>query len=462
MLFAIIDIEASGGSPKRDRVVDIAVFLHDGTQVVDSFSTLINPGVRISPFITKLTGISNEMVADAPTFAEVAEKINAITQDAVFVAHNVQFDYLYVRNEYKRLGINYMRPKLCTIDLARRVMPGHTSYGLDTLTTDLQIPVTNRHRAEGDARATVHLFDLLLLRDAEQAQINALLQQTNKQPNLPQHIPLESIEALPEEAGIFYFYDNTGKVIYIGKSADIRRRVFQHFIETTEVNKLYRMVRRISNVSFQETGSELLAALLEIAEIRRLKPTYNRSQLAKIYRYGIFKTINEQGYIQLELRRKQRHEPVAPIAHYERELHAQLSLAERIEKNQLCPCLCGTQNLPKGDAVCSNVQEKQCKGAAMGLEKSTEYNKRVEKALKDMQMPYPNFLLLDEGRSYNEKSVIGVKNGFLYGYGFIDQSTQLSAAEICESLQKIPPHPETIKLLLNWFKKHPNEKLIKF
>lgn len=463
MLFAIIDIEASGGSPKRDRIVDIAIFLHNGTQVIHSFSTLINPGVKIPPFITKLTGISNAMVADAPTFAEVAEQINNITQDAIFVAHNVQFDYLYIRNEFKRMGINYMRPKLCTIDLTKRVMPGFTSYGLDNLTTELAIPVKNRHRAEGDAEATVQLFDLLLKNNNSQKQMDDLLLQTNKQPHFPQQIPAESIEKLPEETGIFYFHDNTGKVIYVGKSADIRRRVFQHFTETTEANKLFRMVRRISDVTYQETGTELLAALLEIAEIRRLKPTYNRSQLARVYRYGIFKTIDERGYINIVLRKKQRSEPVAPIAQYEREIHAQLSLTDRIEKNQLCACLCGnTEGMSKDNNTCSKVTQNQCKGAALGLEHQNSYNKRAEKALKDLQFPHPNFLLIDEGRAYDEKSVLCIKNGLLYGYGFIDQNNQLSVEDIIESLQTLLPHPEANKLLLNWLKKHPNEKLIKF
>lgn len=462
MKYAIIDIEASGGSPKRDRVMDIAVFIHDGTQIIDQFATLVNPDAHIPPFITKLTGITNQMVARAPRFADIAKQIAAMTEDAVFVAHNVQFDYLYIRNEFKRLGLNYMRPKLCTIDLARRVLPGMTSYGLDNLSTELDIPVEDRHRAEGDARATVRLFELLLATDHSQQCLDELLLRTNHNPALPENIPLSSVEQLPEEAGIYQFIDATGKVIYIGKSADIRRRVFQHFTETTEANKLYRMMRRIADVTFVETGSELLASLLEIAEVRRLKPTYNRAQLAKTFRYGIFKQYNHKGYLQIELRRKNRYDPFPPIAHYERETHARLMLDERIDHQQLCQCLCGDAKArTNADTVCTWFNSKLCQGAGIGLERAQDYNRRAEKAIKDLQFAHPNFLIFGEGRTYTEKSVIAVKNGLIYGYGFIDSNTQLThPADLYDELIPLAPHPEVQKLLLSWLKKHPNDMSI--
>jgi len=169
MSYAILDIETTGGSPKKERITEIAVYIHDGKKVVDEFTSLINPEKNIPPFITGLTGISNEMVADAPRFYEIARKIVEITEDKTLVGHNVSFDYRFIRQEFANLGYEYRRNSICTVQLSRKLLPGHKSYSLGKLCSNLDIHIKDRHRASGDAYATVKLFELLLEKDRESA-----------------------------------------------------------------------------------------------------------------------------------------------------------------------------------------------------------------------------------------------------------------------------------------------------
>lgn len=164
-MYSIIDIETTGGSPRTEKITEIALFIHDGTRMIREFCSLINPERTIPPFITKITGISNEMVAGAPKFYEIAREIVELTEDHVFVAHNVGFDYGFICEEFRQLGYSYNRTRLCTLQLSRKLIPGLRSYSLGNICYELNIPVKNRHRARGDALATLGLFEMLLTLD---------------------------------------------------------------------------------------------------------------------------------------------------------------------------------------------------------------------------------------------------------------------------------------------------------
>lgn len=166
-MYAIIDIETTGNTYKTGKITEIAIFIHDGFGIVDSFTSLINPECYISPFITRLTGIDNEMVRNAPRFYEVAKKVVELTEDKIFVAHNVNFDYKFIKEEFSQLGYNYERPTLCTVRMGRKYIPGHRSYSLGNLCGELGIAIKGRHRAAGDALATVKLFEMILDRKAQ-------------------------------------------------------------------------------------------------------------------------------------------------------------------------------------------------------------------------------------------------------------------------------------------------------
>src|SRR5687767_3465301 len=217
MKFAIIDIETTGGTSHDSRITEIAIFIHDGKQVIDQFHSLVNPQQPIPRFITGLTGITDEMVEKAPLFEDIAEEIFLITADCVFVAHNVNFDYSFIREEFKNIGIDFKRKRACTVRLSRSIIPGYSSYSLGNICANLGIHINDRHRAVGDAEATVKLFEILLANDTDGI-IEKSVNVRSKEATIPPHLDKSVYENLPNETGVYYFYNGDGKIIYIGKA----------------------------------------------------------------------------------------------------------------------------------------------------------------------------------------------------------------------------------------------------
>ena len=273
-LFAIIDVETTGGGIAGNRITEICIALMRGNEVVDKYTTLINPEQKIPTYITALTGIDNRMVEKAPRFFEVAEKIDEFTRDAIFVAHNVSFDYNVIRNEFQNIGQNYTRKRLCTVRLSRKLIPGLLSYSLGRLCDTINIPHLDRHRAEGDVDATVILFQRLLSLDDNFQVFNSFLNPRSKQSTLPPHLPSEQIEDLPEDAGIYLFKNQKHKVIYAGKAKNIKKRVLSHFYD--KKTKEYQLGQETYYIDYERTGNELLALLIESEHIRKHFPKYNR------------------------------------------------------------------------------------------------------------------------------------------------------------------------------------------
>jgi DNA polymerase-3 subunit epsilon len=275
-MYAIVDIETTGGSSECDRITEIAILIHDGNKITDRFITLINPEREIPQYITALTGITNEMVAGAPKFYEVARRIVELTNEKIFVAHNAGFDYNFIRNEFRSLGYRYQREQLCTVRLSRKLVPGLKSYSLGTLCNELGIEIRDRHRAAGDAYATARLFDILIdLNNTSGLDLlsNRLLSNNDLHPRLS----IDLIRELPEETGLYYFYNENNEVLYIGKSRNIKSRVISH-INNSNSKRAMQMRRLIADIGYELTGSELIALLKESAEVRNKKPCYNRKR----------------------------------------------------------------------------------------------------------------------------------------------------------------------------------------
>jgi DNA polymerase-3 subunit epsilon len=275
-MYAIIDIETTGGSSEYDRITEIAILIHDGKKVTDNFVTLINPEREIPQYITALTGITNEMVAGAPKFYEVAKRIVELTNEKIFVAHNAGFDYSFIRNEFRSLGYRYQREQLCTVRLSRKLVPGLKSYSLGSLCNELGIEIKDRHRAAGDAYATARLFDILIdLNNTNGLDLlsNRLLSNSDLHPGLS----IDLIRNLPEETGLYYFYDENNKLLYIGKGRNIKSRVISH-INNNSSKRAMQMRRLIADIGYELTGSELIALLKESAEVRNREPLYNRKR----------------------------------------------------------------------------------------------------------------------------------------------------------------------------------------
>ncbi len=459
MQFAIIDIEATGGSPKRDKITEIAIFLYDeeGNSVVDSFSTLINPEIDIPPFISKLTGITNAMVADAPTFGEVAGKINDITKDAVFVAHNVQFDYAYVRAEFKRLGTQFQRPKLCTINLAKNVFPEMASYGLGNMCKDLGITISNRHRAKGDAEATVRLFEMMLEREQPTNHLAEYISDHLAYENLPSQLPSSLLDQLPEETGVYYLHDKNGKIIYLSRSNDIRRRIFQHFKGKNA--RYWNILSQTYDITYDETGSELIAQLLEIYHIRRLRPRFNRRSSLPRFPFGIFAKQGRNGFLDLEARRKHGHE--RPEIVFEKQEEVGVGLLSIIKDHQLCPALCGLKVNQRKKCMMCGQAKKGTEYCEANIEYK-QYNRRVRKAMRQHQYPIDSFLVIGEGRHINEQSIVCVENGRYLGFVYIEKNMEYNLEMIKDGLKYSMEGMEAQKILISYLKKNKLDKVIEF
>ncbi len=270
-MYAVLDIETTGGKYNEEGITEIAIHKFDGHQVVDRFISLVNPEKTIQPFVVNLTGINNKMLKTAPKFHEVAKRIVEITEGTVIVAHNAQFDYRVLRTEFGRLGYKFERKTLCTVDLSKRLIPQAESHSLGKLVRSLGIAVSDRHRANGDALATLKLFKFLLSKDTNKSIIRAVIKAENLGVLTQRQIDI--VSEMPSRTGIYYMYNKEGDLIYLGKSSNIKRKVNALFTrEGTEARKLQKATRK---VVYELTGSELIALLKQNEELYKNKPRYN-------------------------------------------------------------------------------------------------------------------------------------------------------------------------------------------
>jgi len=453
-MYAIIDIETTGGSHKHEKITEIAVYIHDGTRVVDEFATLINPERNIPYFITNLTGITNEMVADAPRFFEVAKRIVEITENCIFVAHNVNFDYYFVREEFSRLGYDYHRDILCTVKMSRKLIPGKRSYSLGNLCDDLGITVNDRHRASGDALATVKLFELLLSANGENLKgSSTALSQKNLHPDLD----ISIISKLPHETGVYQFLNEKGDIIYIGKSNDIRDRVISHF-NNTSTKKGLEMRSHITDIGYDLTGSELVALLKESFDIKKHKPLYNRAQRRTMHHFGIYTYIDGNGYVRFQVGQNSGNEDL-PIVSFNNSVEAKNYLGLLVEKYKLCQKLCGLYNSSEG---CFQYQIRECFGACIGNESSNDYNIRAQQVIRLFEYDSENFWIIDRGRHSEEISVVRIRNGKYLGFGHVGTFEPISTTEnLMDCIKSYPDNREIQQIIKNYVKNHPGVRIIK-
>lgn len=446
-MFAIIDIETCGGkfNYQKSRIIEICILVHDGLTLVDRFSTLLNPECYIAPIYTNISGINNEMVADAPKFYEVAKQIEAITKDCVFVAHNAKFDYNFVREEFASLGFSYKRETLCTVQLSRKLIPGKMSYSLGKLCAQLGIVVNDRHRAEGDAQATVKLFELLLKEKATNPIYkNKGVTDLNKRrvDGIKKYI----LDKLPEECGVYYYLDKDKNIIYIGKSRNMHNRAVSHFTGTTKKSK--KMLFEMMDVDFIKTGSELIALLHESDEIKNHKPAYNVMRKADIFSHSIVWFKDNEGIINLRIQEFSNAENV--LVSFTKYATARETLERWIEDKTLC---LQYTTLNNESSICFNHQIKKCNGVCAGNESVEIYNKRVSEILFDYTFKHPNFIVFDRGRNHQEQSFIVIENRKYLGYGYFEKSEQITHPEqLKEIIQKQTYHPDTTDLIRSWLK----------
>jgi len=442
MRYAILDIETTGLSPAREKITEIAIFLHDGTKITDEYSTLINPEKKIPYRITQMTGINNRMVESAPRFYEVAKKIVEFTKDAIIVGHNVRFDYNFLRHEFLQLGFDFQRETLDTVKLSRKLIPGQPSYSLGKLCKSLGIDNHARHRAAGDALATVQLFELLLSLDPELDK--------SKQKKVAHDLNKSLVDHLPRETGVYYFYNKAGELIYVGKSVNIRERVLSHLNNNLDKKEL-KMKNQLHEVHFQVTGSELVALLLESAEIKKHQPLFNRAQRRTFFNYGLYTFTDGPGYFNLKLTRII--DGLPPLYTYGSLQEGKEHLYRLCETFSLCQKLTGLSN---AQGACFQYQIHQCAGACVGEEPPESYNARVTRAIENYHFDKQDFLLVDKGRHEMEMSFVLVRRGKYMGFGFAPVS-ELNGNNMVfdEYLQKQPDNKEVRRIILSFLKKKP-------
>ena len=455
-MYAILDIETTGGNSNNEKITEIAVFIHDGEKVVEEFHTLLDPEKNIPPYIVRLTGITDEMVHNSPKFYEIAKQLVELTEDKVIVAHNSAFDYNFIRREYKNLGFNYNRKTLCTVKLSRKLIPGKKSYSLGKLCDDLGIEIKGRHRAAGDALATVKLFEILLKTGAPELQIKKS-KEDSALDNLQLNLDKNWLKKLPEQTGVYYFYNDNKELIYIGKSKNIKQRVFSH-LTNNATRKAIEMKNNIADVAFEITGSELVALLKESEEIKKHKPLYNRAQRRSLFNYGIFANYDVNGYIVIS--QQKTNNSSRPLSTYTSAIEAKNALYQLAEKYMLCQKLCGLYDT---DGACFHYSIKKCKGACCEKESAEEYNQRATQAIKTFDYKFKNFVLIDEGKDDSEKSIVLVENGKYCGYGFADlEMTGNDLETLKESVKPFNDNRDVHQIIKSYLQKNKVQKVIRF
>ncbi|MFT3704922.1 MAG: exonuclease domain-containing protein [Agriterribacter sp.] len=411
MIFAIVDIETTGGYASASNITEIAIFIHDGTKIIDQFETLINPRQPIPYFIQTMTGITNEMVADAPAFETIAARIYDLLNDKIFVAHSVNFDFSFLNHALQQHGFYLNVKKLCTVRLTRKIFTGLPSYSLGNLCRSLEIPIENRHRAGGDALATVLLFEKLLQND-RYSYIQQFLKKSSKEQYLPLHLPKEQIEQLPKRPGVYYFRNQKGKVIYVGKAKSLRKRVSSHFTHNGTGRQKQEFVRNVHDISYQLCGTELMAAILEETEIKKLWPVYNISRKQPTIQYALYVFEDQLGYARLAIERRRKH--LRPVHTFGLMWDGYKLLWKMIEQYQLSPRLCF-------------IDKTKYEGEYdVSPDAPDEYNKRVEKALEALHEDLPTFALLGDGVEVDQYSCLLMEKGKFYGMGYIPREMKLN------------------------------------
>ena len=393
-----VDIETNGLNHVRGRVIEVAAIRVENGQVTRTFNSLIDPETELPHYITRLTGISSGDLTGAPTFDQIADDLREVLQDAIFVAHNVRFDYSFLKQEFSRLGINFLPKQLCTVKLSRALYPHEKGHKLEDLIRRHQFTFASRHRAHDDA-AILWQFVQHIVKHHPPEQIEAAIARQIRQPAIPKGIPSELVKDLPESTGVYIFEDEAGRPLYVGKSINIKQRVLSHFGRDHAESKEFKISQTIRHIRTQETPSELAALLLEAQLVKELQPLHNR-KLRRTSRLLLLREeLDEAGYARIVMEEAANIDPEqlgSILAVYTTRSKAKNALEEVVRLHDLCPKLVG---LEKSKNTCFMYQLKKCRGACAGKEQAATYNARLAIAFERQRLkgwPYGGAVVLEE------------------------------------------------------------------
>lgn len=376
-----VDIETTGMSPRSSRIIEFAAIRMENGEITETFETLINPGSPISYHITRLTGITDGDVATAPYFESVAPKIDEILRGAIFIAHNVRFDYSFVKHQLELCSINFSPRMLCSVRMSRALYADQKGHSLRAIIERHNIPVDARHRAHADAAAIKKFFDIAIQEHGIEL-FTAAAQQQLKHQSAPPNLDMKAFENIPNTPGVYTFSDQTGMPIYIGKSITLRKRVMSHFAQDTAFDKEMKLSLHTHNISFIETNNELEALLLESQMIKQQLPLYNRKLRRLKKMYILYANPNDDGYrsVKVDYVDSDDLRPDSNIyGVYASKMKAKKALDEIQKTYELCPKLLG---LESGSGACFKSQLGKCRGACRGDESPLDYNDRFENAFE--------------------------------------------------------------------------------
>jgi DNA polymerase-3 subunit epsilon len=393
-MYVIVDIETTGGNKNTGRITEIAAIKHNGHKVVDTFETLVNPEVPIPQFIQKLTRITDEMVANAPTFDEVADEFDAFTSNSIFIAHNVNFDYRFIREEFRKIGKDFSRKKMCTVQLSRKAFPGLPSYSLGKITKELSIPLDGHHRASVDARATTLLFEKIVAKESQQDLFDLNFGKPNFSLINSPLIDSDLIDSIPDESGVFQFYNQEDELIYVKRSQHILTDVCKKLTEVDSQSGR-ELVNELHRIDWVVLGSDLLSQLDEADAVVKQKPKFNSGKFSIKPRFG--------GYLSFE----------------GEELKLTLEKFNRRKKAEIL-----FTTFHEGLEYFKQATE----GGMLELEfykngKHRTPTIRIEERKEFVSVfSESEFYLFDEGRTANESAFIHVRGTHILGYGFVEDN----------------------------------------
>jgi len=392
------------------------------------------------------------MLKSAPKFFEIAKRVVEITEDTVLVAHNAKFDYRILKLEFNRLGFKFERKNLCTVELSKQLIPNLPSYSLGKLVRSLGIPISDRHRASGDALATTKLFELLLSKDIEKTIVKSAIRFEPKRQIEPKLSAI--IQSLPSTTGVYYIHNAEGDIIYIGKSKNIKQRINQHFVGNAPKSKKIQL--EVEAVTYEDTGSELLALLKESAEIKYHKPKYNRALRRTIFTHGLFSFMDSEGYLNLNIEKiRGENKPITTFTNIQ---SGKSFMTKVVEKHQLCQKLCG---LYKTKTNCFKFTIKECFGACVSEESPETYNTRVQSIIDYYSFKRKSMLIIDQGRALDERSAVWIEQGVLRGFTYFNLNFQITNPEVLSTLITPLEHNKDAKhIIQSYLRRHKRLKVI--
>lgn len=457
---AFIDLETTGATATGDRITEIGIVRVIDGRVEEEWSTLVNPERSIPPEIRRLTGISNAMVADAPTFAEIRHQVLDRLADHLFIAHNARFDYGFLKNEFRRAGARFSAEVLCTVRLSRKLYPGQRHHGLDALIDRHMLSGANRHRALGDARL-IWEFVQKLYRDKPREEIEAAVRQLLKTPSLPPQLPADALGRLPEGPGVYLFYGVNRLPLYIGKSRKLRDRVRSHFSSDHRSANDLRLSSEVTHIEFEETAGELGALLREAQLIKTLLPQRNHRLRRRVGACAL-RLPEEPGppefVTQTCFMPEEMNGLFGPFASRQKAKRALMDLAA---EHGLCWGRLGLER--RGGGPCFARQLQRCRGACVGAETAAEHHARLRAALASHRIrpwPFAGPIGIREQGEENEREELHV----------IDRWCHLGSArdehELAELLDSSPPQGfdlDIYRIIAGFLDKPPrNTRLIEF